>query len=279
MIHQEFNFNFLNTKFYGQQFTADTTKGVVIILHGLGSHSSRYKEFVIPKLLENDISVIAYDQFGHGKTEGKRGHTPSFEALLDCVSLIVKKAEETFKGVPLFLYGHSMGGNVALNFILRKKHSFQGVIATSPFLRIAFTPPAWKLRAGKILQKIAPSMTMPNELDPKAISRDLNEVEKYTKDPLIHNKVSANYSLTFFETGEWAIKNAASLKTPTLVLHGTADTLTDPKASKEFVDNSNGTASLVLFEGAYHELHYELEREKFIAIIIQWIQKNSERIT
>lgn len=275
MSSQEFNFNFLNTKFFGQYFKADQTDAVVLLVHGLGEHCGRYTEFVIPKLLEKNISVITYDQFGHGKTEGKRGHNPSFEALLDCIKLVAGKAHEVFGSAPLFLYGHSMGGNLILNYILQREHNFKAAIATSPFLRVTIQPPSWKLAVGKILQKFAPSMTIPNELDARFISRDSIEVEKYQNDPLIHNKVSPNYSLVFFESGEYAIDNANTLKTPTLVLHGTSDKITDPKASKEFVNNTNGMATLILFDGAYHELHYDLDREKFIISIIEWIQRHS----
>ena len=274
MTHQEFNFQVSNTLFYGQYFIADNTKGVVILVHGMGEHSGRYTDFVIPKLLEKKLSVITYDQFGHGKTEGKRGHNPNFEAVLTCVTTITNKAKEIFDDVPLFLYGHSMGGNVVLNYVLQKEHSFKGVIATSPLLRLAFKPPAWKLTIGHIIQKIAPSITMPSELDANGISRDPSEVKKYRDDSLIHDKISPNYSLTFFKTGQWAIENAHLLNTPTLIIHGTGDMITDHKASKEFVENTNGMASLELFKDGYHELHNDLEKEKFINQITNWILKH-----
>lgn len=275
MSHQEFNFHVSNTKLYGQYFKANNAKSAVILVHGMGEHSGRYTDFVIPRLLENNLSVITYDQFGHGKTEGKRGHNPNFEAVLNCVTIITNKAKEVFGDIPLFLYGHSMGGNVVLNYVLRKKHSFKGVIATSPLLRLAFKPPTWKLSIGRIIKKIAPSITMPSELDASGISRDELEVKKYLTDPLIHDKISPNYSLTFFETGEWAIKNAYSLNTPTLIAHGTGDMITDHEASKSFVENTKGMATLKLFNEGYHELHNDLEKEKFMQTIIQWIQKTN----
>jgi len=280
MIHEEFDFNYHNTKFYGQYWQADNTKALVILVHGMGEHATRYTSSIIPEFLKHDISVISYDQFGHGKTEGKRGHNPSFDAVLDCVKIISEKANTLFGNVPTFLYGHSMGGNVVINYVLRRKHSFTGVIATSPFLRLAFQPPSWKLFIGKILQKIAPSMTMGNELDVTAISRDKAEVQKYIDDPLVHDKISSNYSLTFMKTGEWAIKNAAKLTVPMLVLHGTGDRLISHKASEEFAHNSSNV-TLKLFEGGYHELHNDLCKEDFIHTIVHWIelQFNGKRKT
>ena len=267
----EFDFVFYNTKIYGQYFTPDTINAVVILVHGMGEHSSRYTDFVIPKLLEQNIAVITYDQFGHGKTGGKRGHNPNFDAVLSTVTLITNKATEIFGDLPFFLYGHSMGGNVVINYVLSKPHSFRGVIATSPLLRLAFKPPTWKLSIGKIIQKIAPSITMPSELDVNAISRDPLEVQKYNDDPLVHDKISPNYSLTFFEHGKWALAHAQQLKTPMLLLHGTGDKITDHTASIEFVANSNGMATIQLFENAYHELHNDLEKEQCSTVITNWI--------
>jgi len=272
MIHKEFDFNHHSTKFFGQLWQADTTETIVILVHGMGEHSTRYSNFVIPELLKNNISVITYDQFGHGKTEGKRGHNPGFEAVLDCVDIAFKKGKSVFGDIPTFLYGHSMGGNVVINYVLRRKHSFTGVIATSPFLKLAFQPPSWKLALGKILQKIAPAMTMGNELDATAMSRDKDEVKKYIDDPLIHYKISPNYSLTFIKTGEWAIENAKNLNIPVLVLHGTGDKITSHKASEEFVKNSNNKAVLKLFENGYHELHNDLCKKEILETIINWVK-------
>ena len=273
MKHQEFNFNIYNTQFFGQYWKSKKTKAVVALVHGMGEHSTRYADFVIPKLIENNISVITFDHFGHGKTEGKRGHNPSFEAVLDSVFSVLKKSKEVFGELPTYLYGHSMGGNVVLNYALERNPEINGIIATSPFLRLAFQPPSWKLSLGKIMQKIAPSITLGNELDANDISRDKNEVQKYIDDPLVHDKVSPNFSITFIETGNWAIENAKKLSLPTLILHGTSDKIIDHEASEEFA-NKTDKAILKLYEGGYHELHNDLCKEEFITDVIEWINNH-----
>ena len=271
MTQHEFDFNFKKTKFYGQYFEPKKIKGIVVLVHGMGEHSGRYTSFVIPKLIENNLAVITYDQFGHGKTEGKKGHNPGYSYLLDSLEIIIKKAQELYSSLPMFLYGHSMGGNVVINYTLKRKHNFKGVVATSPLLRLAFQPPKWKLAAGRLLQKIAPAITMPSELDASAISRDSKEVKKYNDDPLVHDKISPNYSLSVFSEGEWAIANAKELTTPMLVIHGTGDQITSHKASEEFAKNGNSKVELKLFEGGYHELHNDLEKDLFIQTISNWI--------
>ena len=269
MTHKEFNFDFYNTKFYGQYWEAENTKAVVVLAHGMGEHSSRYKH-VAKKLTDNNFSVVAFDHFGHGKTEGKRGHNPNFEAVLESISKVIEKARKLFPGKPVFLYGHSMGGNAVVNYSIRKEHQLKGIIATSPFLKLAFKPSAIKLFVGKMLQNIAPSLTMGNELDVNAISRDKEEVKKYMNDPLIHAKISPNYSIKFIETGEWAIENADKLKTPMFLLHGTSDSIIDYKGTEKFANNSKN-ASLKLYKGGFHELHNDLCKEEMLQDIVDWL--------
>ncbi|SDS42829.1 Lysophospholipase, alpha-beta hydrolase superfamily [Polaribacter sp. KT25b] len=268
-MHKEFNLNIYKTTFYGQVWEAKRTKAVVVLVHGMGEHSGRYKH-VAKKLNENDFSVVAFDHFGHGKTSGKRGHNPNFEAVLESVSKTIEKAKELYPNKPVFLYGHSMGGNVVINYSIRKKHNLKGIIATSPFLKLAFQPPKIKLIVGKLLQKIAPSITMGNELNANDVSRDKIEVNKYVHDPLVHNKISPNFSLTFIETGQWAIKNASKLQTPMLLLHGTDDKIIDYKGTQEFANNSDKT-TLKLYEGGYHELQNDLCKEEMLQDVVNWL--------
>jgi len=273
MIQNQFTFNIYKTDFFGQYFEAKNTKAVLILVHGMGEHSSRYIDFVIPTLLKNNFSVVTFDQFGHGRTSGKRGHNPSFEAVLESVSKVIEKATTLFPKKPIFLYGHSMGGNVVINYALRKETTLKGIVASSPFLKLAFQPPNWKLSLGKILQKIAPSITMSNEINPDYLSRNKTEVEKYKNDPLVHDKISPNYSLTFIETGKWAIENAHKLKIPALLLHGTSDKIIDFKGTEAFSKNTE-FATLKRYKDGYHELHTDLCKEEFMEYIIVWL--NSE---
>ncbi len=272
MTNKEFKFKVDQVDFFGQYFKPDNIKAVVVLVHGMGEHSGRYANYVIPKLNQAGIGVITFDHFGHGKTKGKRGHNPGFDKVLDSVAYILKKSKDVFGDLPTFLYGHSMGGNVVINYALRRKNNLSGVIATSPFLRLAFEPPKWKMNLAKLVLKIFPGMIMDSGLEVEAISRDPKVVKAYKNDPLNHGKVSPNFSVVFMETGEWAIKNASKLNIPMLLLHGTADRLTSYKASEEFAGNSKNV-QLKLFEGGYHELHNDLVKDEEINDIITFIRE------
>lgn len=273
MQHQEFFFQHSEKQLFGQYWVPNDCKAMILLVHGMGEHSSRYYDNVIPELLAKHIGVITYDNFGHGKSEGKRGHCPSYDALLEVLDTVYLKAKEITRGLPTFLYGHSMGGNLVINYVLRKKPEINGVVLTSPFLRLAFQPPAWKMIMGKFLQKIAPSITLPSGLDADAISRIPEEVEKYQNDPLVHDMISPNFSFPIIDAGNWAIENASSTENPILLLHGTDDQIIDYMGSKDFAKKTK-LAELVLIDGGYHELHKDLEKDKVLRTIVKWIQSN-----
>lgn len=269
-MHSTIQFKHNETEFFGQYWKPQNYKASVIILHGLGEHSGRFSH-VAEELIKYDFAVIAFDHYGHGKTKGKRGHNPGYNAVMNSITAFIKKTEEVLGDYPMFLYGHSMGGNAVLNYMISSTNNIKGVVATSPFLKLAFEPPKWKLSLGKLVQKIAPSLTLDNEVDPNFISRDIKEVKRYKDDPLVHSRVSPNFSLAFIEKGIYAIENASKLKKPALLLHGKEDKLISYLGSEEFSKN-NTIVSLKLYEEAYHELHNDLCKDQVIQDIITWLK-------
>lgn len=253
-------------------FDLRNAEGIVVLVHGFGEHSGRYAENVVKALNNIGLAVIVYDNIGHGKSGGKRGHCPSYEALLAILHQVIAKGKSVSSDTPFFLYGHSMGGNLVLNYALRYNTTLSGMVATSPYLRLAFRPPKWKMVLGKLMLKILPSLTLPSGLDSNGISRIHEEVRKYESDALVHDKVSPMYSFPIMKAGEWAIEHANQLQTDVLLLHGTGDRIIDYKGTQEFHQNSKRT-TLKLFEGAYHELHHDLCREEMLSTVQNWLQK------
>ncbi len=273
MTHKPFEIQICGLTLRGQYYEPGMTKAVIVLVHGMGEYARRYERTVVPALLEQSFAVLSYDQFGHGSSDSKKGHHPGYDCILDGLEKMLNKANTLFPTLPIFLYGHSMGGNVVINYVLRRSNNLSGLIATSPFLRLAFKPPGWKMVFGKLIDKIYPSLTMPNELDLQALCNDQKEIDAYVKDPMIHDKVSTRFSLEFMETGEWAIENAIKLKTPMLLLHGTKDRITSHLASEEFSKKSNGHTDFFPIENGFHELHHDLEKKVVLDMICNWIKK------
>ena len=246
-------------------------KAVVCIVHGHGEHIERY-EHVAAALNQAGYSVIGYDHRGHGQSDGPRGHIPSYELLLDDMTRFRNEVKEYYPDIPHFVWGHSMGGNIVLNYMLRNNTELSGVIATGPWLKLAFEPPAIQIFLGKMMDKIKPDYTQESGLDTAALTRDPDVVRAYEEDNLVHGKVSARLMVEMLGSGLWALEHANEFSQPLLLMHGGADRITSTEASKDFaakapVDN----VTLKIWDGFYHELHNEPEKDEVFKTIINWM--------
>jgi alpha-beta hydrolase superfamily lysophospholipase len=167
-----------------------------------------------------------------------------------------------------------MGGNVVSNYLIKRDSRVKGAVISSPMLKLAFDPPAWKMIAGKFMRNIYPAFQEVTGLDANAISRNQKAVEKYINDPLVHDKITVNFSLPFFEAGDYAIDNADKIKVPAIVIHGTADKLTDYMGSEAFALKAGDHVDLKLYKGGYHELHNDTVKEEVLTDVITWLNTN-----
>ncbi len=269
-----FTFDAMGVTHFGQSWSPEgEIKAVMAIVHGHGEHSGRYAH-VADFLNARGIAVLAYDFFGHGKSGGKRGYAPSYEGILDSVGELVRQAGERFSGKPVFLYGHSMGGNFVANYVLRSQPELAGVILSAPWLGLAFAPPKSDIILGKIMLRLYPKFTQASKLETAAISRDPEEVRKYEQDPLVHDKIGPALGLGCMEKGAWAIAHAEEWTLPLLHYHGTADRITSCEASKEFCQKIKGDVTWKAFEGYFHELHNEPQKDRapILELLATWIE-------
>lgn len=258
-------------RLYAQSWQPDEpAQGLVCLVHGLGEHSGRYGH-VAQAFTAAGFAVQAFDYRGHGRSAGQRGHIASYDAIMDDVGLLVTQGRERFPGLPCFLYGHSLGGNLVLNYALRRQPDLAGVVATSPGLKLAFKPSPVLLAVAKSMDRLWPAFSQSNGLELAGISRDPAVIQAYQSDPLVHDRVSARLGLAIIEKGQWAIDHAAELTLPALLVHGTADRLTSPQGSREFASRAPHS-TLKLWEGLYHETHNEPEQAKVLAFTIAWIK-------
>ncbi len=273
MITEEFNWKTtdgLTLQACNWQPEADL-RGVVCLVHGLGEHLGRYRQ-VAAYFTNAGIGVLSFDLRGHGKSQGKQGYIPSYDILLDDVQRLLTEAGTRYPAKPIFLYGHSLGGNLVINYALRRKPSLIGVISTSPFLHPGFNPPASKLALGKIMYSVWPGFTMPNGLELQALSKDPRVVDAYINDRLVHNHLSARLGLDMLKSGEWAMNHAAELSVPLLLMHGDADRLTSASASREFARGAGEKCTLKIWDGGYHELHNEPEQREVLGYMLNWME-------
>ena len=193
---------------------------------------------------------------------------------MDDIAAFFKQVDERYPGLPRFLYGHSLGGNLVLNYVLRRKPDLRGVIATGPWLELAFQPPASQVTLGRLMNGIAPGFTQHSKLDTKGLSHDQVVVSTYENDPLVHDKISARLFIAMYETGLWALEHAAEFPLPLLLMHGAADPITSAKASQEFAEKAGDKVTLKVWDGMYHEIHNEPEKAAVFKIMLDWLGKH-----
>src|SRR5699024_6521945 len=160
-----------NRRLFGQHWYSEKPKAAIVLVHGMGEQSGRYSGSLISELVDAVFAVIGYDVFGHGHSEGKRVCCPNFNEVLNSIEAVCEKKKEIFSELDLFLYGHSLGGNLVLNYAMNRDINCKGLIVSSPYLELAFDPPTWKLYLGKLCHYVYPKITLPSGIDPKYISR------------------------------------------------------------------------------------------------------------
>ncbi len=258
-------------KFYARGWEPDARpKAAVCLVHGLGEHVGRYAH-VGQAFNGAGYALVGYDERGHGQTGGARGHTPSYDAMMDDIADLLSFVEKRYAGLPRFLYGHSMGGNQVINFALRRRPALAGVIATDPWLKLAFEPPALRVALGRMMDKIAPGFTQKSGLETAALSRDPEVERVYVTDPLVHDKVSARLFVSMYDAGLWAFGHAAEFPLPLLLMHGTADRLTSAEASRQFAERGGKNVTWRAWEGWYHEIHNEPGKAEVLQVMIGWM--------
>ncbi|WP_103019353.1 alpha/beta hydrolase [Salinibacter altiplanensis] len=246
-------------------------KAHVLLVHGYAEHCGRY-DHVAEALVAQDAAVHAYDQRGHGRSEGKRAYVEHFGqylADLDAFRLHVAPPDD----VPVFLFGHSMGGLVALLYVLNRDPDIRGLVLSAPAIEINPDLAPLLRRVAQGLGRLAP--TLPTVRSPQgAISRDPAVVEDARNDPLnYHGRTLARTGAELLRAGAEAQRRLHTLSTPFLVFHGTADSLASPGGSRRLYERASASdKTLRLYDGLYHEAFNEPEQEEVLQDLGGWLK-------
>jgi alpha-beta hydrolase superfamily lysophospholipase len=275
MKTSEWNFkSFDNLELYAREWTPDgDMKAALVLVHGHGEHIGRYAH-VGAMLAQHGYGLFGFDLRGHGKSGGPRGHAPSFEAYMNDIDQMLGKVKNDHPGKPIFLYGHSLGGVLVLDYILLRKPELNGAIVTSPSLRTAVEEQKLKVILAKLLGSIAPAGTLPTALDANMLSHDSEVVQNYKEDALVHDTISFGVGKTMIRVNQWTLEHASEFHLPLLLMHGTEDKIAYPSGSQDFASQVKGDCTLKLWEGMWHETHNELEKEKVFEYLLEWLAKH-----
>jgi alpha-beta hydrolase superfamily lysophospholipase len=258
----------------GRLWAASHPTALIALVHGIGEHSGRYNALA-GELASSRYTVVGVDLPGNGSSPGPRGDFSSWTTVRDQVVQAMWTATLTQPGdigrLPRILFGHSMGGLIALDYALSHPRDLHAVVASAPALKTAM-PPWWKLALANVAAVTAPSVGFPTGLDESGMSRDAEVVRGRAEDPLVHQKISPRLYNAMNEARQRVLRDARRLSVPALILHGQEDRLVDPAGSAEFVAAApRALVTSHVYPGAYHEIFNDPARTDAIRDLKAWL--------
>ena len=246
------------------------TRAVIVIHHGLKSHSEHYADFA-RRAASIGYAVYAYDMRGHGRSEGPRATLDDFEDLTSDLATFMGRVKMREPAAPVFLMGHSVGGAVVTLYTEERKPKLAGLIVLAAAIRVD-SPPIVAAAAplSALLTPNFPALDVPNS----AFSRDSAVVADMDKDPLIYQPPGPARSIGGLVAAIekiWA--HADEIDVPILGLHGTADKATDPRGTIDLVNGVHSSdKKLLLYKGLYHDMFHEPEHEQVLGDVFAWLK-------
>ena len=260
--------------FYQHWLPESAMKAQVFLIHGFSEHSGRYSQWA-KKFVNHNIGVFAMDLRGHGKSDGQRGHTPSFGHMLNDVERFISQFRSN-QDIPGILYGQSLGGNLVLNYSLNNNTKLvHGIISTSPWLRLVTEPKTIIALGARIIRKIAPKFSRNAGLDINLLSHDPAVAEAYATDQLNHSRITPNLFFGTKHAANIIFKHHAHFALPILLMHGNGDKVTSFNASEKLarLAQKNGTdLTFIPWNDLFHELHNENGNDRIFHSILDWIR-------
>src|SRR4051812_37314956 len=250
-----------------------TIRGVIVIVHGLNSHSGYY-QWVAEQFTAQDYAVYALDLEGHGQSEGERFYVQSIYDYVDEVDELVDIAKAANQGLPVFVLGHSAGGVVSCLYALDHQEKINGLICES--FAYQLPAPDFALAVLKGLSHLAPHLHT-IKLKNEDFSRNPTVVEFMNNDPLIAGESQPTKTMEQLVLADERLKKEFPLITlPVLILHGTKDNAAKYSGSQFFYDNVGASDKTIkLYDGHYHDLLNDVDKEKVMADVEEWIIKHT----
>jgi alpha-beta hydrolase superfamily lysophospholipase len=259
--------------FYQSWAPDDQARASLGIVHGFAEHSGRYSN-VVEYFVPRTFKVYGFDLRGHGRSGGRKNFIQSWDDYRGDVKAFIDLIRKEEVGSPIFLYGHSMGGTIVLDYVLLNPADVIGVIASAPAIG-EIGIPAYLWTIARLLNRVWPTFAMESQLDPAYLSREPSVAQAYEDDPLVNTIGTTRLGVEIGEAGDRIQERASDLKIPLLIVPGGSDQLVEVEGSQRFFGNVGfEDKELKIYEGAYHELHNDIIKEQVFEDIKDWIERH-----
>jgi acylglycerol lipase len=250
-------------------------KAIIVVVHGIAEHIARYTNlvnFAVPL----GYAVYGPDHQGHGRSEGTRSYIARFTVYLDDLKTFFDMVRKEYPDLKIFLLGHSMGGLIATAYAVRYQAELAGLIVSAPSLIRGESVTPAMIKMAKAVSVIQPKMGVA-ELSSTYLSKDKSVVEAYDNDPLVYRgKITARLGAEMFDTMTKLESQVASLTLPMLIMQGSDDKLVNPEGSKMLYEKAaSQDKTLKIYEGLYHEIFNEPERDMVFADLEAWLNSHT----
>lgn len=251
-------------------------RGKIFGLHGILEHCGRYQWFA-QQLTANGYALEMIDLRGHGRSDGPRVAIRSIDQYLDDLDDIYPQLASAGR-TPDFLFGHSMGAGLVTLWTASRRPQIKGVILSAPPIKIGVPIPRWVVGFGRALVRVLPQIRVvqlktARRYGQHAVSRDPAVLKALREDPLVYRgRFPLRTGIELFTLAERLQEIAKSFSIPFLLLQGTGDKLSNWKGAREFFERSpSQDKTLHLYEGLYHEVLSEPEKDTVFSDILTWL--------
>jgi len=260
--------------FYQTWHPQGNPKAVLVVLHGVAEHSNRYINLV-ENLVPENIAIYTYDQRGHGNSPGQRGYIDSWDDYREDLKRFLLLVQQNEPDIPLFVYGHSQGALMILDFLIHESNHLAGTIVSGSPVNSDEAASPLLVAAAKILSRVWPTFSLASPINAAQLSCDARVVQKYQEDPTVFKILTARWGTEYLKTQKEVREYAASIDNPILILHGGEDTLCDPEGSQYLYGHvSSSDKTLKIYPSYFHEIHNEPGHITVMQDINDWISNH-----
>lgn len=265
--------------YFYQHWIPDRPRALVVYVHGLGDHIGRYGEFV-SRLTQHNLAVALYDQRGHGRSDGPRGHVERFEEWVSDLASFVHFSQMSVPvDTPLVLIGQSMGALVSLNYILTHHAPVNALITISACIKPTVSIPEWKKKLARRFAGFIPNISIQNGIHFDDLTSDPEEQSALRQDTLFHSRISVKAGLELERNLELVMAMPHRIHIPCLMFAGLDDHICDPDGTRQFALRlSSQDRTHRLIAGMKHDLLHESGREAVIEEIESWLDERLSRL-